>query len=73
MAPSLREGRWGYTGSAETAGATGKGQASQGTPELGEDGGPSAAEAGSVLLLATEGRCFLDLLMCRYGAGAGNR
>lgn len=43
------------------------------TPELVEDGGPSAVEAGNVLLPATEGRCFLHLLMCTYGAAAGKR
>lgn len=43
------------------------------TPELAEDGGPSAAEAGSALLPATEGRCLLHLLMRTYRAGVGNR
>lgn len=62
VAPSLWEERWRYTGLAGTAEVTGGHLGA--TAQLAEAGGPSAAEAGSILLPETEGRCFLHQLMC---------
>lgn len=41
------------------------------TAKLVRDGDPSAAVTGSTLLLVTERRYFLYLLMCTCGAGTG--